>query len=127
MIIFVYGTLMKGFSGHNEYLTGKEPEAKGYIKGELFHLPEGYPIAIENSVSEVHGEIYCVSEESLSRIREYEDIDEADPLYIEKAVKVYTDREVVQATVFLASKRYEKQIREKGMPILSGRWRDFIL
>lgn len=118
---------MKGSSGDDEYLTGKEPEAKGYIKGELFHLPEGYPIAIENSVSEVYGEIYCVTEEGLSRIREYEDIDEADPLYIEKAVKVYTDRKVVQAAVFLASKRYEKQIKEKGVPILSGRWRDLIL
>lgn len=127
MIIFVYGTLMKGFAGHDEYLNGEEPIADGYINAELFHLPEGYPIAIENSVSEVYGEIYCVTEESLFRIREYEDIDEADPLYIEKAVKVYTDREVVQAAVFLASKRYEKQIREKGVPVLSGRWRDFIL
>ncbi|WP_432774560.1 gamma-glutamylcyclotransferase family protein [Brevibacillus gelatini] len=42
--VFVYGTLLRGF--HNHAICVRpfaHTEAKASVKGELYHLPEGYP------------------------------------------------------------------------------------
>ncbi|MGE4498143.1 MAG: gamma-glutamylcyclotransferase [Deferribacterales bacterium] len=122
MKIFVYGTLMKGFAGHTAYLAGKEPDAEGYIHGKMYHLPEGYPAAIFRHGFRIYGEVYDADEETMHRIREYEDIYEAEPMYEEREADVYTDKGVIRAAVFFASKTFEKYAETFGIPVPSGRW-----
>ncbi|QAR33319.1 gamma-glutamylcyclotransferase [Geovibrio thiophilus] len=127
MKIFVYGTLMKGFAGHIEYLSGKEPEATGYIQARMYYLPVGYPVIILKQGYRVYGEIYDVNEETMEAIRIYEDIFEAEPMYEERILDVRTDNGVISAAVFSASKSCEKQVEAFGTHVPSGRWDEFIL
>ncbi len=123
MKIFVYGTLMKGYAGHAAYLAGKEPEAEGYIHGKMYHLPEGYPTAIFTPGFRIYGEVYDIDEETMHRIREYEDIFEAEPIYEERTADVYTDKGVIHSAVFFASKTLEEHAGASGVHVPSGRWR----
>jgi len=55
--LFVYGTLLSGFSNYNKYLEGWVVSVeKAYVRGELYHLYEhGCPALLAGS-GIVHGE-----------------------------------------------------------------------
>ena len=55
--IFVYGSLLKDFWNHDRVLKHRVRSIeKGTIKGELYHLPAGYP-AIISGENLIYGEI----------------------------------------------------------------------
>jgi len=50
MPVFVYGTLLSGFENHALYVKPyKHRSVPAKIKGELYHLPQGYPGLLEGT------------------------------------------------------------------------------
>lgn len=82
--VFVYGTLLKGENNHNAYLKESVFVGEGNIVGyEMYDL--GYYPGIVSGKGNVLGEVYYVTEETLSRI----DILEGEgSLYIKTWVRV---------------------------------------
>lgn len=81
--IFVYGTLMQGFSNSEKYLSGFAINRKpGQMKGDLFHLIYGFPAATEGK-GRVVGEIVRVKDinKILWVLDWLEDCDQPDPMY----------------------------------------------
>lgn len=124
MKLFVYGTLMQGFAGHEAYLNGLKPLCTGIVKGELYRLEEGYPI-ITNGAGCIHGELYEVSEAVMDIIREYEEVFEANPLYEERQTDVETPQGIVTAAVFYATDTHSSRIKQYAESVPSGSWREF--
>jgi len=96
--IFVYGTLMKGQSNHNRYLSNAAFLGNGSIEGfEMYDL--GYYPGIIAGDGTVYGEVYSVSDAELSAINRLEG--EGD-LYIKTNVKVSLDSgEVIDASAYV--------------------------
>lgn len=106
MLLFVYGTLKKGFSGHS--ILNKTPfKGKGYIHAHLYDLGVGYPAVViyEKPVRErVAGEIYDVQDDLLEELDEYEGFypdNSEESLFIRKEMDVeLEDRTKVKAYVY---------------------------
>jgi len=71
MILFVYGTLKKGFSLHS-YLKDSIFLGKGYINGYDMFLISWYP-GIVKGKGKVFGEVYKINERTLKEIDKIED------------------------------------------------------
>jgi gamma-glutamylcyclotransferase (GGCT)/AIG2-like uncharacterized protein YtfP len=66
--VFVYGSLMNGFWNFEILLGDKVKEIrKGTTRGEIYHLPEGYPGAIEGC-GQIHGELIEVDDKTLKEL-----------------------------------------------------------
>jgi len=70
-IVFVYGTLKKGFRLHS-YLNNAKFLGEGFVKGYDMYLVDWYP-AIVKGKGVVYGEIYGVDEETLEILDKVED------------------------------------------------------
>lgn len=58
--IFVYGTLMTGLENHDRYLKSwVKTIVSATTRGELFHLPEGYPALVDGDGT-VRGELMII-------------------------------------------------------------------
>jgi gamma-glutamylcyclotransferase (GGCT)/AIG2-like uncharacterized protein YtfP len=63
MPVFVYGTLLEGFMNHALYAKPYDCEVQpAKIKGEVYHLPQGYPGLLAGN-EDVIGEILLFSPE----------------------------------------------------------------
>jgi len=72
-LLFVYGTLKSGHRNHNHWLSGMSKVAEGYIEGyDMYDLPSaGYPLIAAGN-GQVHGELYVVSDELITRLDRFE-------------------------------------------------------
>lgn len=126
--VFVYGTLMKGFSNYKIYLEGKiERITPATINGLLYHLPEGYPALLEGNEI-IKGEVVePVDEELLKALDWLEDYVEggSDNLYDRVIKKVMTEdgKEKLCWVYIFKDSRYAK---EKGTHVAHGDWRRFM-
>lgn len=125
-LLFVYGTLMSGFSAH-AFLMDSQFISHGILYGaRLIHLPQGFPGALEGE-GEVIGEVYRVDSLTLKAIDIYEDYNEAfknESLFIRKLkpIKLIPLNEWVEAWVYIFNEKLLKEFTE--IPL--GNWREFI-
>jgi len=129
--IFVYGTLMKGFHNHERflarYVTGGVP---GVMEGELYHLAYGYPAAVDGRGT-VRGEIYTVMDmdnvlPALDWLEEFNQPGEEDQ-YIREIREVRDiNGNIILCYVYLWSAERLQELRENGVYIKDGDWRNFI-
>ena len=76
MLLFVYGSLKKGCSLHDEYMRGARFIRKDRAPGYTLYLSEdGYPLMVKEEGGVVEGEVWEVDGETLKRIREMEEED----------------------------------------------------
>ncbi|WP_022850047.1 gamma-glutamylcyclotransferase family protein [Limisalsivibrio acetivorans] len=119
--VFVYGTLRKGWHGHRTFLKDKEPLFTARVNGSLYHLPFGYPVAVECEDSEMTGEVYEVDKDTLRSLREYEGVFEINPVYREKIVKING----VDVIMFTANPSKERAVKTMGLRVEGGDWAEF--
>ncbi len=125
-LLFVYGTLMSGFSAHT-FLIDAQFISHGILYGaRLVHLEEGFPGVIEGE-GEVFGEVYRVDEITLKAIDLYEEFNELLPkesLFIRKVkpIRLIPMNEWVEAWVYLLN----PSLVEEFIEVPFGNWREFI-
>ncbi|MCB2298529.1 gamma-glutamylcyclotransferase [Clostridium tagluense] len=107
--LFVYGTLMKGNSHHDEFLSGAR--FAGHFIADGFQLYDfgNYPLIIQNEIDKVRGEMYIVDSNILDKI----DISEAKGnLFSRKLIRVINDNDEVQeAYVYVYNKDVSKNVK----------------
>jgi len=125
-LLFVYGTLMSGFSAH-AFLMDSQFISHGILYGaRLIHLPQGFPGALEGE-GKIVGEVYRVDRLTLKAIDLYEDYNEElteESLFIRKLkpVKLIPLNEWIEAWVYI----FNKELLEEFTEIPLGNWREFI-
>ncbi len=91
--VFVYGTLMEGYSNHRHFLKGKASlRGPATMEGVLYHLPAGYPAMVEGEGC-VKGQVV-----ELFALRSLEEIDVLDRFGEGRDDNLY---ERVRRTVFV--------------------------
>lgn len=126
--VFVYGSLRTDFWNYDKVLKNRVKHVqKGYIKGDLYHLPAGYP-AIVSGEGNVYGEVFTISQDkiikSLDLLEGY--LGEGqDNLYERKKCQVKLEdgtEESCWAYIYVD----EKMARKKGKYIKEGDWKVFM-
>ena len=121
MNIFVYGTLMTGLQ-RQRALSRSHFLGNGSIAGELYDLGR-FPALIKGS-SKVFGELYDISELTLSHLDQIESYDSENPegsLYIRREVEFYLnpDAEPVTAESYF----YNRSLEGRSTKISNGDYR----
>jgi gamma-glutamylcyclotransferase (GGCT)/AIG2-like uncharacterized protein YtfP len=106
--VFVYGTLKPGESNYQTYCQGKTiTEIQAYTKGQLYHLPAGYP-AITVGTNKVQGYLLSfrnskivISLDCLENYQENRALEQND--YYRQKVPIYSlsDRSLGTAWCYL--------------------------
>jgi gamma-glutamylcyclotransferase (GGCT)/AIG2-like uncharacterized protein YtfP len=119
MYVFVYGTLMSGHTAHS-MLKGCEFIGHATTNGKLYDL--GLFPGLKDGGGTVHGELYRVDSETLSRLDDYEGyrIKDVDSLYVRevRTVHVAPDK-VYYANAYLINREVADY---EAIP--SGDWRN---
>jgi gamma-glutamylcyclotransferase (GGCT)/AIG2-like uncharacterized protein YtfP len=114
--LFVYGTLLSGEARAG--MLGELRRQPAHIRGQLYHLPAGYPAVVLGGDSRVHGQIVdAPGDRLLAMLDVYEGV--ADGLY---------RREIVGATLGLRTERAWVYVTDaarvtQGRHLTQGRWR----
>jgi gamma-glutamylcyclotransferase (GGCT)/AIG2-like uncharacterized protein YtfP len=125
--VFVYGTLKPGESNYQTYCQGKTiTEIQAYTKGQLYHLPLGYP-AITVGINKVKGYLLSFSSNniliSLDCLENYQEnrASKYNDYYRQKVfVYSFSDRYLGTAWCYLMT---QKKVAEfQGQPLNSDRW-----
>lgn len=106
--VFVYGTLMKGNSDHEKFLS--DAKFLGDFKAEGFQIYDfgNYPLIIHNEIEKIKGEIYIIDSNILSKLDKLEGIGN---LYIRKLISVVNDNdEVEEAYIYVYNKDFSRKI-----------------
>ena len=83
--VFVYGTLMKGYSNHQGILSGCSFIGKGELEGYRLYNLGWYPGIVPMAGEATKGEVYQVDEPVISKMDRLEG---EGSLYIRKNVKI---------------------------------------
>ncbi|MBW4553088.1 MAG: gamma-glutamylcyclotransferase [Aphanocapsa sp. GSE-SYN-MK-11-07L] len=126
--VFVYGTLMPGQSGYQQFCAGQVIQTRRAIApGQLYDLPAGYP-AMTSGPGWVQGYVLAFANpQILVQLDDYEDYDpgrgKADNLYYRQQLEVFSrDRTSLGlAWVYLMRSQFVQVMGGKYLP--SGRWR----
>lgn len=126
--IFVYGSLLKDFWNHDKVLKYRTRSMqKGTIKGELYHLPAGYP-AIASGHTTIHGEMYTLSHDkhlkSIDLLEGYTGNEKIDLYIREKREVTLADGSTEHCWVYIY--RNEDYVISKGKHIPHGDWKRFM-
>ena len=126
--LFVYGSLIKGFDGFENYMQTAEFISEAYAKGELRYSFSDYPAMIVNESNEqyVYGELYFVDDETLNRIRKYEGSDSCLTCYKEEMIKVKSGSNVIYAKSFVVSPLKKYLIKFFTFQVPGNNWKAFI-
>lgn len=121
-IIFVYGSLKKGFYNHNAYLADAEYIGTGVIDGYDMYSLGKFPAIVEGN-GMVCGELYKVTEEELSAVDMLEGYNPLTDtgLYIRRTVEVQTIAGKVLAEVYIWGRGAENLINNSS-PVPDGNW-----
>lgn len=85
MIVFVYGTLMKGEGNHKRFLETADFIGRGEAEGFALYDVSFFPGIIEAEGELAKGELYQIDQETLERLDRLEG---EGSLYIRKIIKV---------------------------------------
>lgn len=132
--VFVYGTLLEGFQNHDLYVKPYRHQAfPATIKGEIYHLPQGYPGLLEGT-DDVHGAILFFTPEeyeaALAGLDELETYHGPnDPRNEYERVEVTARMEKTGEAVTTYVYRYldEEFVRGLGIRVQDGDWRGYML
>jgi len=120
MLLFVYGTLMRGMRNHAmmKYGKGDSTHGRASVQGTLYHLG-GFPGLRLEGTGLVYGELWRVTDESIPEFDRFEGVPH-----------LYT-REVVIATpldselqVYANTYVYATDPSEYAQPIEGGQWKE---
>ncbi|HEY5587798.1 MAG TPA: gamma-glutamylcyclotransferase family protein [Candidatus Paceibacterota bacterium] len=107
--LFVYGTLLKGNSKHEKFLSGAR--FAGYFIADGFQLYDfgSYPLIIQNEIDKIRGEMYIVDSDILEKL----DISEEKAnLFSRKLIRVINDNDEVQeAYVYVYNKDVSNTVK----------------
>lgn len=126
--VFTYGTLMKGYYGHDKYMGNARFISNAVMKGKMYHTSSSYPAAIHkpNSESLVYGELYHVDSDTLEDLRRYEGIGSVMTCYKEKIVKVQTEEGEIPVHAFVVTPSKKWIVKSTSRKVKHGNWRKFI-
>jgi gamma-glutamylcyclotransferase (GGCT)/AIG2-like uncharacterized protein YtfP len=123
MQLFVYGTLMRGFSRAHT-LRNDQYLGNGFILGELYDIAR-FP-GVVNGNDKVYGELYEIADFTLKKtdlIEDYNVNSPSDGLYIRKSCTVHLETdEITTAFAYF----YNKPVIEKTK-ITNGDYRAFAI
>lgn len=134
MPVFVYGTLLEGFQNHALYVKPYRHRAiPAKIKGEIYHLPQGYPGFMQGT-DDVIGvvlffspEVYEAALSGLDELETYFGPNDPRNEYdrIEVTSVLLNTKEEMTTYVY----RYldEKYVRSLGFRVQDGDWRSYML
>ncbi|MGN7471570.1 gamma-glutamylcyclotransferase family protein [Brevibacillus sp. SAFN-007a] len=136
--VFVYGTLLRGFSNHAICVKPfPHTERKATIRGEIYHLPEGYPGLLigaeEKNEAEVTGAVLDFAPEVYDKALAV--LDELETYYGEGDPRNEYERMIVAARladtgqeVLVYVYRYldQEYARQAGTKVAHGDWRRFM-
>lgn len=125
--IFTYGTLMKGFKGHEVLMKHANFICDATISGHMRHLSSGYPVIIadEEKGAPISGELYEVNESTMNSLRQYEGIGSPLTCYTEKVVKVDAEFGTTIARAFVAIPSLKIPVKISTRPISERNWRTY--
>lgn len=127
--IFVYGSLLQNFWNHDRVLKNRVHSIeKGTIKGELYHLPAGYP-AVATGDDQIYGEVYTLSHnkhlKSIDLLEGYTGNPEVDIYKREKRTVTLSDGTTTDCWVYIYMD--EHYVKKNGKYINHGNWAKFML
>ncbi len=132
--VFVYGTLLEGFENHRLYVQPYPHRRQtASIKGELYHLPVGYPGLLQEGSGWVKGELIWFAEEAYAAA--LAGLDELETFYRpgdprNEYERILTEAfvgekgEVIQAYTYLFVDN--THAKEAGIYLPDGDWRLFM-
>ena len=126
--VFVYGTLMQGFSNHR-YMNGCKFIGRAVMKGEVYDMNCGFPAFICNSDDleddecYVYGELYEVPDEmmgSMDNLEGYYEDNKSKSMYIRerKAVEILDTGETTNAWVYI----WNRELPKDSVRLPDGDW-----
>ena len=131
--IFVYGTLLAGWENYENYVQPYKHEAiPAEVKGELFHLPMGYPGILDGD-GVVKGVILCFEPQDYETV--LAELDELetyygphDPRNEYERIEVWAKLADGQEDRRVYAYRYvdAKYVRAEGTPVHDGDWAHFM-
>ena len=132
--VFVYGTLLSGFHNDSGYIKPfPHTKTRATIKGEIYHLPEGYPGLLMTDAGKVAGEIVDFAPEVYEKA--LAGLDELETYYGEGDSRNEYERIPVTARVQETGQevevyvyRYldEAYVKRVGTRVEHGDWRAFM-
>ena len=106
--VFVYGTLLKGYSDHEKYLS--EAKFAGDFIAEGFQLYDfgGNDQVVHKEIDKVKGEIYIIDIDTLNKL---DSLEVKGNLFIRKLISVVNDNgEVQEAYTYVYNKDLSKKV-----------------
>ena len=105
MLVFVYGTLMKGRWNHN-FLLNEKFIGQGSVLNYGLYNVSSFPGVIRKDGAKVLGELYDVSEKTLEKL----DILEGEgSMYLRRAVMVETEQSQVEAYIYVWNRKVKDE------------------
>ena len=109
MLVFVYGTLKKGFGNHT-LLASSKFLGTDVVKDHTLIQSPGFPYMVESKGSQARGEVYEVDE----RIVRYLDALEGYPVHYQKK-EIQTEEGRKVFTYYLDPKKWDEGVRIQRM------------
>ena len=104
VMVFVYGTLMKGYGNNRYYLAQSEFLGKGEITGYGLYAVSSFPGIVPEDGEKVQGEVYKVDQDTLKRL---DGLEGEGSLYLRKKVEVRVDGQMVHAWTYIWNQAIE--------------------
>lgn len=125
--VFTYGSLMKGFYGHETQMADAEFLGSATVNGDLRYFCSDYPVLVKKTKGgkPIKGELYLVDEPTMERLRKYEGIGSPLTCYTEKVVRADTSEGPVIARAFVAATAVELPMIFTSRHIPECDWRSF--
>ncbi|MGG4496981.1 gamma-glutamylcyclotransferase family protein [Brevibacillus reuszeri] len=132
--IFVYGSLLKGFWNYEHYILPYDPRiVPAQIKGELYHLPPGYPGLLAGT-NDIRGEIVYFSPQTYEKA--LAGLDELEDFYGTGEARNEYERIILPARLLDAIEKEERvyvyryvdelYIKQSGIRLKDGDWRKYM-
>lgn len=132
--VFVYGTLLEGFQNHDLYVKPYQHQAiPAKIKGEIYHLPQGYPGLLEGTDDVMGTILYFLPEEYEAALAGLDELEtyfgpndprnEYDRIKV-TAVLLHTNEEM---TTYVYRYLDEEYVKSLGCRVHDGDWRSYML
>lgn len=128
MLIFVYGSLKKGFSNHSLISPFKQV-AKGTIQGRMYSLGAFPAIVLSDNPEElVHGEIYDVNTEyglkTIDSLEGYNPDRKDNHFYLRVPTKCKTNTgEIIEVNVYCFAPEEESKSLNLRTKVDDGIWK----
>ncbi len=130
---FVYGTLLRGMSNHGLIEAATRQCHPASLPGVLYHLPQGYPMLVEEANGMVRGEAVLLEGDAamaaaLDRLEDFIAPGHPGNLYerVEREVTIDGSKEKVRCTVYVCPAQHREWVRKNCILVPGGDWRRFI-